>query len=331
MCSINHDLKAIFIHNPKTGGSYISKILDDFYNFRHISFVPDKNNPKLNKPQYFQEEDSLIKINGIINFKIGSSEFLDLTDMTHEQLNSYYKFTFIRNPYDKIVSAFKFISNGYSSICTFQEFIYKKQNCKNNIFVHSFINQYDFLLDHNNKLDINFLGDFNNLNEELINVLKKLGVKEITHGKLITENIKINHSLNTSYYYKYFNEETLKVVNMYFKNDFDKFHFKQCHTLEELEKECIIYYNVKKQNEERIKLLYNSVEEDNLVNTEKISHFKSCSQMSENDSYYIFINNLYNIDRKNNLDIGYSYNNIFLNCVEQLENSPNIKIINYGN
>ena len=31
MCSINHNLKAIFIHIPKNGGSYISEILSKNY------------------------------------------------------------------------------------------------------------------------------------------------------------------------------------------------------------------------------------------------------------------------------------------------------------
>ena len=31
MCSINHDKKAIFIHIPKTGGSYIAEILQKNY------------------------------------------------------------------------------------------------------------------------------------------------------------------------------------------------------------------------------------------------------------------------------------------------------------
>ena len=34
MCSINHDLKAIFIHIPKTAGTYIANHLDEYYGFK---------------------------------------------------------------------------------------------------------------------------------------------------------------------------------------------------------------------------------------------------------------------------------------------------------
>ena len=35
MCSINHDKKAIFIHIPKNGGSYIASLLSKNYGFKN--------------------------------------------------------------------------------------------------------------------------------------------------------------------------------------------------------------------------------------------------------------------------------------------------------
>jgi hypothetical protein len=35
MCSINHDMKAIFIHVHKTGGTYISYMLHKYYGFKN--------------------------------------------------------------------------------------------------------------------------------------------------------------------------------------------------------------------------------------------------------------------------------------------------------
>ena len=55
MCSVNHDLKAIFIHIPKTGGLYVEETLIKNYGFIRdysikqniITWSPIKNN-KLN-------------------------------------------------------------------------------------------------------------------------------------------------------------------------------------------------------------------------------------------------------------------------------------------
>ena len=44
MCSINHDKKAIFIHIPKTGGSYVADILEKHYGFKKYYLQrPDHN------------------------------------------------------------------------------------------------------------------------------------------------------------------------------------------------------------------------------------------------------------------------------------------------
>ena len=44
MCSINHDLKAIYLHIPKTGGSYISSVLTNYYGFKNYYLKrPDHN------------------------------------------------------------------------------------------------------------------------------------------------------------------------------------------------------------------------------------------------------------------------------------------------
>ena len=47
MCSINHDKKAIFIHIPKNGGSYIAETLNKYYGFQNyyllLHLLKDKN------------------------------------------------------------------------------------------------------------------------------------------------------------------------------------------------------------------------------------------------------------------------------------------------
>ena len=44
MCSINHDKKAIYIHIPKTGGSFIRDSLKNYYGFKSYYLKrPDHN------------------------------------------------------------------------------------------------------------------------------------------------------------------------------------------------------------------------------------------------------------------------------------------------
>ena len=39
MCSINHDMKAIFFHIPKNGGLYVENILNKYYGFKTYYFT----------------------------------------------------------------------------------------------------------------------------------------------------------------------------------------------------------------------------------------------------------------------------------------------------
>ena len=42
MCSVNHELKAIYMHIPKVGGNTVKNILEKFYEFKTMYFInPD--------------------------------------------------------------------------------------------------------------------------------------------------------------------------------------------------------------------------------------------------------------------------------------------------
>lgn len=99
---IFHAKKVLFLHNPKTGGTTIEKLFDldrtaeNLYNIG--SSYQRGSNCALQHLSY-----------------IGMKERVPL-----DIFNSYYKFTFVRNPWDRLVSTYFWNHRGFA---TFEEFV----------------------------------------------------------------------------------------------------------------------------------------------------------------------------------------------------------------
>lgn len=231
MCSINHDLKAIYLHIPKNGGLYIEHILNKYYGFKsyylthedHKAFGDDEtvvNNGFLHLKKY-----------GIYKYFETSKKFSEMMNMDEEKWNSYYKFTFVRNPYTKFVSAFNYLQAGLqlkddnlkSNTCI--NTILDKNNLGSYVFTHLCITQKEHMKDKNGNINFNFIGRFEQLDEDLITILKTLHIKDIKHGHYIKNNVKINDNKSNVNYKNIFNAPLLEKVNSYFAEDFKEFNY----------------------------------------------------------------------------------------------------------
>ena len=144
--------------------------------------------------------------------------------------NRYYKFTFVRNPWDRLVSTFFFLKNGgltekdriwaeknLAPFDTFDAFVKRWLTEENiNSSLH-FQPQYIFLEDEKGKIAVDFIGRFENINDDF---------------KIITSKLKIDRSLtktNTSKrkkeYIEYYDKETKKIVRDIYKRDIELFNY----------------------------------------------------------------------------------------------------------
>lgn len=201
---IDHENKFIFIHIPKTGGTALSEILLEG---GAASIEPDEK------------------------YKIGHRKDQSLVHMTFQELSKdlnssfedYYKFTIIRNPWDRAVSlwASKFKNKGWSFVQFLNIIENKDQKILDKVFINHNIGrsmirpQHDFVFINNkNMLDkVYRFEDFENSVEHIKN---KLGFeKEIE---------KINASKRT-HYSDYYNEKTKRQIEKIYKKDIITFDY----------------------------------------------------------------------------------------------------------
>jgi len=232
MIYINHNLKAIFIHIPKTGGSYIGPTLVKYYGFqcylellnkRRLDHdqVCVKNLVKTGNPIY--DSTFLNKSLGILTYCRTSEYLSSCMNMNEEKWNNYTKFCFIRHPYDRLLSGWNHIKKIFNYNILLKDYINKDQNSVSDIeHSHIFFEQYMQIMLPNGECGVDIIGRFEYLEQDFIEILKKIGVKQIIHIPK-----KVNVSRPNRSEKIILNSDVIRRANEIFKNDFEKFHYKK--------------------------------------------------------------------------------------------------------
>ena len=208
---ISRERKLLFVHIPKTGGSSIEKALGLLGDWR----VEDR-----------ERLFGLIQ-SPILKRQAFLSNFLQHLSLRDIQLvlpewNKYYRFAFVRNPWDKLVSIY---SNTDFNLLTqaqaqgieltgleFPEFIRRIVEIQH---IH-LLPQYDFIYSENGKCLVNFIVRFEQMQEDFAQVCR-----------LLKLDIQLPH-LNTSVhapYQDYYTEESKACVGERYQVDIETFNY----------------------------------------------------------------------------------------------------------
>lgn len=195
MCSINHDLKALYIHIPKTGGTFVSNVLSKYYGFKNYYLKrPDHNIfCKLYDNSVDKHEN---KFYGTYLYYKTSPYLNKIMNMDEKKWLSYRIFTFIRDPIKRLISGYYYSkeNNHYKNI-NFYNF-YKnsiKLNCW--VYWHCFMPQIRHIVNENNENICFFIGKQDNLENDLNYLLNLLNIKPI-HTNFKKNQTKIKENLN---------------------------------------------------------------------------------------------------------------------------------------
>lgn len=191
----NHQCRCIFIHVPKVAGISIESALLSDKAGHHTAF------------EYFQENEQLF--------------------------NDYYKFSFVRNPYQRLASAFHYLKLGgrnefdkkwsienLSKMKSLKDFVMalKDSDYKKKVFnwIH-FRPQYQFVCDASGEVIVDFIGKFEELENDFSKVCSALGREAVLGRENIT---KKNHEYDEEY-----DNDMRRIVYSLYEKDFKLFEY----------------------------------------------------------------------------------------------------------
>ncbi len=238
MCSINHDLKAVFIHVHKTGGSYIASVLKRFYGFETYYLKrPDHETFCLSRQKNPNQKNYENRVHGVYMYYKTSPHLNAKMGMTPQKWATYYKFTFIRNPYDRMVSGWNHMKKTAKVPIPFDRYVTMKGVVSDMEYIHTFMNQAQHIMNERREMVVNFIGHFERLEEDFDRVLTHLGIYYRIHNPY--QRVNSHAHLHYSAYFQH--QATLDVVNALIADDLKYFgaDYPMIRTLEEMRGEEI--------------------------------------------------------------------------------------------
>jgi hypothetical protein len=209
---ISHRHKCIFVQVPKTGSTSIRVLLGK----------PIR--PHLNLWEIKTLMESYWPVRGGRTNRILECFYLMLPrerrlEIGRQQFESYFKFGFVRNPWDRVVSLYeRREALELRAQMTFDQFAdwiqYSSSTC-----IHSSPHRYqlDWFVDSNGKVLADFIGKFERLQEDWAFVAKKLGLSEtLPHARA---------NLRPRHYSEYYTPRTRRLIEEKFKVDIETFGY----------------------------------------------------------------------------------------------------------
>lgn len=207
---VSKENKFVFIHIPKTAGTSIEKCLLDN---NLINVGPRWLQGKISKKEYEKA-----KYSNQYWHHLNSQEVRSI--IGKEQWSNYFKFAFVRNPWDRAVSFYFYVkqstknpnslSFGKTYPETFADWV-EKRNLPSD--------QYSKIVNDKGKVMIDFVGKFENLEDDFETISSKLNMPQLQLGHL-------KKTQRGDYHQYYTNDKIIKIISDRYEKDINLLEYK---------------------------------------------------------------------------------------------------------
>lgn len=233
------DYQCIFVHIPKTAGQSIEHF---FLNLLGLTW--QTRSPLLLRPN----SDPQLGPPTLAHLK--ASEYVSCGHVIQEDFDSYFKFSFVRNPWVRLLSHYNYRRrHGFYAGIDFKTFLFKHfpEPSWNDLYIHT-VPQYDFLFDEDGNQLVDFIGRFENLQKDFDEVCQQLGIQQNTLPRVNVSATQTSHSFpgkmklllkkisnklhlkkqkakNTHSYVESYDDESREFVENLYKRDIETFKY----------------------------------------------------------------------------------------------------------
>jgi hypothetical protein len=202
---ISHKYKLIFIHIPKTAGGSVEEYLK--------RMDPDAVIGPAKKPRQFCLQHMSLK------------ELYEDSGLSSDIIDSYFKFTVVRNSWDRAVSSYHSHAYNQPTMEAFKKDLISKGRMwpDNGYSEHEKLAhrrcQLDFIF-YNDKIGVDYIVRYEHLQEDFDILCKQVGMPAGTLPYINKDAIKFKKS-----YQEYYDEENKRIIFEKFKKDIEYFNF----------------------------------------------------------------------------------------------------------
>jgi hypothetical protein len=222
-------LNCIFVHIPKTAGRSVEMF---FMNKLKL----DRDNDAHRAQLLITDNDDPAKGTEKLSH-LSASEYVQCGHITQQEFASFYKFSFVRNPWARLVSEYRY--RNFLSHKSFKDFVMNKLPAPglDDKYRHV-MPQTEMLYDTDGNLLVDFVGKFEHLQRDFDVVCKQLGFEDsgLQHvnssdkksrelRRKVRNFLYRNGENGLRKYVDFYDSETREAVNDLYRADIDNFDY----------------------------------------------------------------------------------------------------------
>jgi hypothetical protein len=214
---ISHSHRFIFIHVAKVAGVSIRSALEPY--------CEEPQHFKIARPQPTLPDGTTNPTYEMWKSALWHAKARDVKkQLSSNTFANFYKFAFVRNPWDWQVSMYHFIlkrkdhihHHKVSAMRSFDEYLEWVIATRNPYPKNATKHQKDMLYDRNDELLVDFVGHYESLTQDFNKVCNQIGIQATLPS--------FNHSKHENYTH-YYNKSSIKRVAEYFQTDIERFGY----------------------------------------------------------------------------------------------------------